>query len=102
MSMQQPERAVGSARAGVAPERPDGAPDPGALPFDALEFYKETWANIRETDQISFKLLSFVPLISGSGAGLLVFLLDNAVLPFAAILGLSVLSALVTVGFYRW
>lgn len=74
----------------------------GTLAFDALEFYKETWANIRETDQISFKLLSFVPLVSGSGAGLLVFLLDKDVLPFAAIVCLSILSAIVTLGLYRW
>lgn len=72
------------------------------LTFDALEFYKETWANIRETDQTSFKLLSFVPLISGSGAGLLVFLLDKAVLPLVAVFGLSLLSAMITIGFYRW
>ena len=40
----------------------------------SLDIYKEICANIRATDDISFKLLGFVPVSSGIGAGALVLL----------------------------
>jgi hypothetical protein len=67
-----------------------------------VDLYSGIWTSIHETDQISFKLLSLVPLVSGSGAGLLVFLLDKQILGLIPIVGLSLLSALVTFGLYRW
>jgi len=36
-----------------------------------IKVYEEICTNIRISDDISFKLLSFVPLISGSGAAIL-------------------------------
>jgi hypothetical protein len=66
------------------------------------DLYGEIWTSIRETDQISFKLLSLVPLVSGSGAGLLVFLFGKQTLGFIPIVCLSILSACVTFGLYRW
>jgi hypothetical protein len=70
--------------------------------INLVELYAEIWTSVRETDQISFKLLSFVPLVSGSGAGLLVFLLDKKILGLLPIICLSLLSAVVTFGLYRW
>jgi len=70
--------------------------------IDILKLYTETYANIRETDQISFKLLGFVPLISGSGAGVLVFLLEKNVLGLLPTILLSVISSIITFGLYRW
>jgi len=37
--------------------------------IDQNAAYKEICENIRETDRISFKLLSLVPISSGVGAG---------------------------------
>jgi hypothetical protein len=67
-----------------------------------VDLYGGIWSCIHETDQISFRLLSLVPLVSGSGAGLLVFLLDNQILGLIPIVCLSLLSAWVTFGLYRW
>ena len=67
-----------------------------------VDLYGGIWTCIHETDQISFKLLSLVPLVSGSGAGLLVFLLDKQILGLIPIVCLSFLSAWVTFGLYRW
>ena len=77
-------------------------PAPDITKHDLGKLYAEVYSSIRETDQISFRLLSFVPLVSGSGAGLLTVLLNNNVfkpLPFILI---SVLGAIATFGFYRW
>ena len=64
--------------------------------------YAETCANIRATDEISFKLLGIVPLLSG--ATLVTFFLKE---PFAVekaplIITLSLFAALITLGLFRW
>lgn len=69
---------------------------------DLSKIYAEIYANIRETDQISFRLLGFIPLVSGSGAGLLTILLNNNLLESFPLVLLSVLGAVTTFGFYRW
>lgn len=62
--------------------------------------YSEICENIRTLDANSFKLLSFVPLISGS-AIVAVLLKGEAGLSWITIL-LSLVGALVTFGLYRW
>lgn len=62
--------------------------------------YTEICENIRALDANSFKLLSFVPLVSGS-AIMAVFLRGEAGMSWITIL-LSLAGALVTFGLYRW
>jgi hypothetical protein len=66
----------------------------------ALKMYEQICINIRTSDDISFKLLGFVPLISGSGAAILANMLTprNA----AAIIATSVIAAMVTFGLFKW
>jgi hypothetical protein len=75
------------------------------IPDHIRDAYKEICANIRNTDEISFKLLRIVPLASGVGAGALV-LLDKSGLLEAyaalAVIPLSLLGAVVTFGLFRW
>lgn len=62
--------------------------------------YREICQNIRVTDDISFKLLGFVPLISG--AGVVIALLNSDVLWSPAIYLISILGAGITFGLFRW
>lgn len=64
--------------------------------------YAETCANIRATDDISFKLLGIVPLLSG--ATLLTFFLKEPVTAEKAplVITLSLFAALITLGLFRW
>ena len=62
--------------------------------------YEEICANIRALDDNSFKLLSYVPLVSGS-AIVAVLLKGEAGLSWMTIL-LSLVGAVVTFGLYRW
>src|SRR5687767_13187332 len=75
----------------------EAGPDPEHL----LEMYKEIGANIRATDEISFKLLEFVPLSSGVGAGALVLLekltWTGACTGPIVVAGLSVIGVVVTI-----
>jgi len=65
-----------------------------------LSMYKETLQRIKETDNISFKLLSFVPLVSGAS---IVGLIVNAkVLPLLILLVIGWLGALITYCIFRW
>jgi hypothetical protein len=70
-----------------------------------LDLYKETCTNIRTTDDISFKLLGFVPTFAGSAAGALALLEKSQFLAAAApgsVLALSILGLGVTFGLFRW
>src|SRR5439155_26019418 len=64
--------------------------------------YAETCANIRATDEISFKLLCIVPLLSG--ATLVTFFLKGPVAFEKAplIITLSLFDALITLVLFRW
>lgn len=62
--------------------------------------YAEICENIRSLDANSFKLLSFVPIVSGS-AIVVVLLKGEAGLSWVTIL-LSLAGAFVTFGLYRW
>lgn len=71
-----------------------------ALTMDRL--YQEICASIRATDDISFKLMGFVPLVSG--ATLLTFFLREPIRPEQAplVAALALFAALVTLGLFRW
>ena len=71
-------------------------------PLSAERVYSETCNSIRSTDDISFKLMGFVPLVSG--ATLFTFFLKEPIAPQKAdlVVGLALLAALVTLGLFRW
>src|SRR5215467_10368451 len=64
--------------------------------------YRETCSNLRATDDISFKLMGIVPLLSG--ATFLTFFLKGEVVANAgsAVVTLSLFAALVRLGLFRW
>ncbi len=75
-------------------------PTPNAADAVPLErIYIELRAGIRETDNISFRLLGLVPLVSG--AALIGVVLEKATLgPVVTLLSLFVAG--VTLGIFRW
>lgn len=66
----------------------------------AETIYQEITASIRATDEISFKLLGLVPLVSGTALATLL-LQDSK--PYPALVTLfAVFAAAVTLGLFRW
>lgn len=63
-------------------------------------YYTHVNANIRFTDDISFKLLGLVPLFSGSG--ILVALLKSEYFWSPAIYAMAAFGSLITLGLFRW
>lgn len=76
----------------------------GSAQADVLVRYEQICADIRFTDELSLKLLGFVPLVTG--AGIFVVLLGGSDRSWwqAAVLGgfVGVLGAIVTFAIYRW
>jgi hypothetical protein len=72
--------------------------DASSIPLERL--YVETCAMIRATDEISFKLLGLVPLVSG--VGILVLLGDKDLAWSPATVFISAIAAVVTFALYRW
>lgn len=66
----------------------------------ASTLYRETCNNIRTTDEISFKLLGLVPLVSGAGIFFISANKDLASSSFAAFI--SFFGAIVTVALFIW
>jgi len=64
------------------------------------KIYEELSTNIRTTDDVSFKLMGIVPLVSGTG--LLGLLLSKDVLTAPVVVLLSLFAAVVTLGLFRW
>ena len=63
--------------------------------------YAETCSDIRATDEISFKLMGIVPLVSG--ATFLTFFLKEPVAAKAALVtAFALFAALITLGLFRW
>lgn len=62
------------------------------------KLYEQWCAHIRATDEISFKLIGIVPLVSGTG--LLTFLF--AAPPARVLIVLSLFAAAITLGLFRW
>jgi hypothetical protein len=73
-----------------------------AAPLSADRLYAETCTQIRATDEISFKLMGLVPLVSG--AALLTFFLNASVSAEKAplVVALAMFAALITLGLFRW
>jgi len=74
-------------------------------PDKLLDLYKDICTNIRVTDEISFKLLGIVPLASAVGSGALAVLEKSKLLDGYsgfAVVGLSAVGALITLGLFRW
>ena len=71
-------------------------------PLSVDRLYAETCTNIRATDEISFKLMGFVPLVSG--AALLTLFLKESISSEKAplVVALALFAALVTLGLFRW
>jgi hypothetical protein len=63
--------------------------------------YQELCAHTRATDEISLKLMTAIPLVTGIGIVLLMRAPGTAV-PQAAVVLLSLFAALVTFAIYRW
>lgn len=67
----------------------------------ALEkIYTEIRGGIRETDNISFKLLGLVPLVSGTA--LIGLIVQTRNLPTSLVILLSLFASSVTLGLFRW
>jgi hypothetical protein len=75
--------------------------NPGADKF-LVKVYEEICINIRTSDDISFKLLGLVPLISGSGAAILTLNKIWAETSSITILLISILAAVITFGLFKW
>jgi hypothetical protein len=71
-----------------------------ALSIDRI--FQETCVSIRATDEISFKLMGFVPLVSG--ATFLVFFLKEQISSANApvVFCFALYAALITLGLFRW
>lgn len=70
-----------------------------------LSLYKDVSANIKATDEISFKLLGAVPLVSGILSGVLTVLGESNALEgyeAPAVVALAVLGLFITAGLFRW
>jgi len=63
--------------------------------------YTEICSDIRATDEISFKLIGFVPLVSGA-AFLAVFFKEDLADKPAIVVTLALFAALITLGLFRW
>jgi|GEM_PF-2657512 len=80
----------------VTPDRsfPLGQGDPNIL-------YQELCAHARATDEISLKLMTAIPLVTGIGIVLLMRS-PGAAVPQVAVVLLSLFAAVVTFAIYRW
>lgn len=77
--------------------------DASGLGTDKL--YEQINANIRATDEISFKLLGLVPLVSGAALGTLVLKDASGIgtrLSPALVTLFALFAAAVTLGLFRW
>lgn len=71
-------------------------------PLSADRLYAETCTQIRATDEISFKLMGLVPLVSGA-ALLTLFLKESVSSDKAAlVVVLAMFAAVITLGLFRW
>jgi hypothetical protein len=64
------------------------------------KFYSEICFKIRATDDISFKLLGFVPILSGTGIFLLLF--KGEAFSFASVVLSCLIGMTITIGLFLW
>jgi hypothetical protein len=85
-------------------EEPDSANGKDKLMSELTDakIYEQLSVDIRTTDDISFKLMGFVPLVSGTGVVGLLLAENRLALPPAVICLLSLFAAAVTLGLFRW
>lgn len=79
----------------------NGARIRNLTPEDARQLYDQVCANIRTSDDISFKLLGFVPLVSGAGITV-VLSTDTTLSDLPLVLFVGLFGAVVTFALYRW
>ena len=74
------------------------------MPLSFEVRYEQICADIRFTDNVSLKLLGFVPLVTGAGIFTVLFAGPGRDAREAAILGgfVGLLGAIVTFAIYRW
>jgi hypothetical protein len=68
--------------------------------LDEVKVYEAIQKGIADTDNISFKLIGFVPLVSG--AALLTILFDRTKLPLAVMSLVALFAAAITLGLLWW
>jgi len=68
--------------------------------LDVAKIYEELSTDIRATDEISFKLMGLVPLVSGTG--LLALVLGLPVERAPLLIVFALFAAAVTLGLFRW
>ena len=68
--------------------------------LDETKLYERLCADIRATDEISFKLLGLVPLVSGTA--LITVVLGDPPLDESLVVVLALFAAAITFGVFRW
>ena len=68
--------------------------------MDEAKLYEQICSDIRATDEISFKLLGLVPLVSGTA--LITVVLGDPSLDEGLVVVLALFAAAVTLGIFRW
>jgi hypothetical protein len=66
------------------------------------KLYEQICINIRTSDDISFKLMGLVPLISGSGAAVLSLGSIWSDISSMAVILLALVAAVITFGLFKW
>src|SRR5688572_17933144 len=66
------------------------------------KLYEQICINIRTSDDISFKLMGLVPLISGSGAAALSLGSIWSDISSMAVILLALVAAVITFGLFKW
>lgn len=69
---------------------------------NAAKVYEQICENIRTTDDVSFKLLGFVPLFSSSGVAILSIARFREVISCPAVILVSLAAAVITFGLFKW
>jgi len=72
----------------------------GLPPLTVERIYTELRTSIRETDNISFRLLGLVPLVSGTA--LITVMLQKEYLSANLVMLLSLFAGSITLGLFRW
>jgi hypothetical protein len=75
----------------------------GKMDAQLVALYRDLVENIRVTDDVSFKLLGTVPLLSGIGSGALSLLEKSGhSLNDVTVIALSFAGAVITLGLFKW
>ena len=87
---------------GASIASPDSTAEPSQR-MDLMKLYQEICTNIRTSDDISFKLLGFIPLVSILGSSTATLVLTSINRQSAgAVVFVSVVAAMITFGLFKW